>query len=74
MHRRDHDPSAPGPSTDTPELRALIELSALGAKAIEAGGLDAGEPTALDFTVAVHRAVKGTERSVRFHRNDPQAG
>jgi hypothetical protein len=50
------------------DLRALQELQALCAKAIEAGGLDAGGPTALDFTVAVHRAVKATEWRVRFYR------
>jgi hypothetical protein len=74
--RREQESSAPRPSAaaDTPELRALVELQALCAKAIEAGGLDAGGPTALDFTVTVHRAVKGTEWSVRFRRNDLQSG
>jgi hypothetical protein len=51
-----------------PDLRALQELQALCAKAIAAGGLDAGGPTTLDFTVAVHRAIKGTEWNVRFYR------
>ncbi len=50
------------------DLRALEELQALCAKALAAGGLDAGGPTALDFTVAVHRAIKGTEWNVRFYR------
>lgn len=50
------------------DLRALQELQTLCAKAIEAGGLDAGGPTALDFTAAVHRALKGSEWRVRFHR------
>lgn len=49
-------------------LRALYELQLLCARAIEAGGLDAGGPTALDLTAAVHEAVKGTEWSVRFYR------
>ena len=50
------------------ELRALQQLQELCEKAIAAGGLDAGGPTALDFTVAVHRATKGTGWSVRFRR------
>lgn len=29
---------------------------------------DAGGPTMLDLTVAVHRAVKGSEWNVRFYR------
>src|SRR4051812_5593198 len=52
------------------ELRALQQLQELCEKAIAAGGLDAGGPTALDFTVAVHRATKGTGWSVRFHRGE----
>jgi len=50
------------------DLRALQELQALCAKAIAAGGLDAGGPTALDFTVAVHRVTQDTEWNVRFYR------
>jgi hypothetical protein len=52
------------------DLRALHELQVLCAKAVEAGGLDAGGPTALDFTVAVHRALKGSEWTVRFYRGE----
>ena len=50
------------------DLRALQELQALCEKALAAGGLDAGGPTILDLTVAVHRAVKGSEWNVRFYR------
>lgn len=52
------------------ELLALQQLQDLCEKAIAAGGLDAGGPTALDFTVAVHRATKGTEWTVRFRRRE----
>lgn len=52
------------------DLRALQELQALCALAIEAGGLDAGGPTALDLTVAIHGAMKGTDWAVRFHRQE----
>jgi hypothetical protein len=52
------------------DLRALLELQALCARAVEVGGLDAGGPTALDFTVAVHAAVQGTDWTVRFRRKD----
>ena len=48
------------------ELRALQELQALCADAIAAGGLD--EARTLDLTVAVHRALKGSEWNVRFYR------
>ena len=48
------------------ELRALQELQALCTDAIAAGGLD--EARTLDLTVAVHRALKGSEWSVRFFR------
>jgi hypothetical protein len=48
------------------EVAALQELQALCAGAIAAGGLD--EAQALDLTVAVHRALKGTEWNVRFYR------
>jgi hypothetical protein len=50
------------------DLRALQDLQTLCAKAVAAGGLDAGGPTAHDFTVAVHRALKGSEWKVRFYR------
>jgi len=50
------------------DLRALQDLQRLCAKAVAAGGLDAGGPTALDLTVAVHRALKGSEWNVRFYR------
>lgn len=55
------------------DLRALQELQAVCARAINAGGLDAGGPTALDLAAAVHRAVRGTEWAVRFHRRDESA-
>ena len=48
------------------EVAALQELQALCAEAIAAGGLD--EARTLDLTVAVHRALKGTEWNVRFFR------
>lgn len=48
------------------ELGALQDLQALCAEAIAAGGLD--DAKALDLTVAVHRALKGTEWNVRFYR------
>lgn len=48
------------------ELSALQELQALCADAIAAGGLD--EARTLDLTVAVHRALKGSEWNVRFFR------
>jgi hypothetical protein len=48
------------------ELRALQELQALCENAIAAGGLD--EAGTLDLTVAVHRALKGSEWNVRFYR------
>jgi hypothetical protein len=54
------------PGHGSAEVLALEELEALCAEAIEAGGLDAGGPTTLDFTVAVHRALKGSEWVVRF--------
>jgi hypothetical protein len=50
------------------DLRALQDLQRLCEKALAAGGLDAGGPTILDLTVAVHRAVKGSEWNVRFYR------
>lgn len=50
------------------DLRALQDLQRLCEKALAAGGLDAGGPTMLDLTVAVHRAVKGSEWNVRFYR------
>jgi hypothetical protein len=50
------------------DLRALQDLQALCAKALAAGGLDAGGPTVLDLTVAVHRTLKGTEWNARFYR------
>jgi hypothetical protein len=50
------------------DLRALQDLQLLCEKAHAAGGLDAGGPTVLDLTVAVHRAVKGSEWNVRFYR------
>ena len=50
------------------DLRALQDLQLLCEKALAAGGLDAGGPTVLDLTVAVHRAVKGSEWNVRFYR------
>lgn len=49
------------------EVGALQELQALCADAIAAGGLD--EARALDLTVAVHRALKGSEWNVRFYRS-----
>jgi hypothetical protein len=57
--------SAVPPAVDA-ELRALQELQALCADAIVAGGLD--EARTLDLTVAVHRALKGSEWNVRFYR------
>ena len=48
------------------EVAALQELQALCAEAIAAGGLD--EARTLDLTVAVHRALKGSEWNVRFFR------
>ena len=48
------------------DLRSLHELQALCAEAIAAGGLD--DARALDLTVAVHRALKGSEWNVRFYR------
>jgi hypothetical protein len=48
------------------DLRALQELQALCADAIAAGGLD--EARTLDLTVAVHKALKGSEWNVRFFR------
>lgn len=53
---------------DRADLRALQDLRALCEQALVAGGLDAGGPTMLDLQVAVHRAVKGSEWKVRFHR------
>ena len=50
----------------SPEVAALQELQARCAEAIAAGGLD--EARTLDFTVAVYRALKGTEWNVRFFR------
>ena len=50
------------------DLRALQDLQALCARALAAGGLDAGGPTVLDLTVAVHGALKGTEWNARFYR------
>jgi hypothetical protein len=50
------------------DLRALQDLQILCAKALAAGGLDAGGPTVLDLTVAVHSALKGTEWNARFYR------
>jgi hypothetical protein len=70
-HRRDE--TAAAVADDAPAgraLRALQDLQALCAKAVAAGGLDAGGPSALDFTVAVHRALKGTAWRVRFRRGD----
>jgi hypothetical protein len=69
-HRRDEAmvAAAAGDAATTAGLRALQQLQALCAKAIAAGGLDAGGPGTLDFTVAVHRALKGSEWRVRFHR------
>jgi hypothetical protein len=58
--------SAPNTVQISAEVAALQELQALCAKAIAAGGLD--EARALDLTVAVHRALKGTEWNVRFYR------
>jgi len=58
--RGDANPAA------TADLRALQDLQALCADAIAAGGLD--ETRALDLTVAVHRALKGSEWKVRFYR------
>lgn len=51
----------------TADLSALQELQALCAEAIAAGGLD--EARTLDLTVAVHRALKGSEWNVRFYRS-----
>jgi hypothetical protein len=48
------------------EVTALQDLQALCAEAIAAGGLD--EARTLDLTVAVHRALKGSEWNVRFFR------
>jgi predicted dinucleotide-binding enzyme len=69
-HRRDDATAAVAPDdrAASAELGALQQLQALCAKAVAAGGLDAGGPSALDFTVAVHRALKGTEWRVRFQR------
>lgn len=50
------------------DLRALQDLQTLCEKALAAGGLDAGGPTTLDLTVAVHRTVEGSEWNVRFYR------
>ena len=58
--RRSADPAV------SADLRALQELQALCADAIAAGGLD--EARTLDFTVAVHRALQGSEWKVRFYR------
>lgn len=54
------------PPAVSAELRALQELQALCENAIAAGGLD--EASTLDLTVAVHRALKGSEWNVRFYR------
>jgi hypothetical protein len=54
------------PPAVSAELSALQELQALCADAIAAGGLD--EARTLDLTVAVHRALKGSEWNVRFYR------
>jgi hypothetical protein len=51
-------------------LRALQALEALCAKAIAAGGLDADAALPLDFTLAVYRALEGTEWCVRFSRDE----
>jgi hypothetical protein len=50
------------------DLRALHDLQTLCAKALAAGGLDAGGPTVLDLTVAMQRTLKGTEWNARFYR------
>ena len=50
------------------DLRALRDLQVLCARAIAAGGLDAGGPTVLDLSVAVHRTLKGSEWNARFYR------
>ena len=50
----------------SPDLRALQELQALCEHAIATGGLD--EACTLDLTVAVHKALKDSEWSVRFYR------
>jgi hypothetical protein len=64
-----HRGAAPAATAvDSQELRALQDLQALCAQAIAAGGLDAGGPTVLDLTAAVHRALKGSEWKVRFYR------
>ncbi|HEY4171332.1 MAG TPA: hypothetical protein VGM96_31360 [Reyranella sp.] len=48
------------PSAMSAELQAFCE------DAIAAGGLD--EARTLELTVAVHRALKGSEWNVRFYR------
>jgi hypothetical protein len=54
------------PPAVSADLRALQDLQALCENAIAAGGLD--EAATLELTVAVHRALRGSEWNVRFYR------
>lgn len=54
------------PPAVSADLHALQELQALCEEALAAGGLD--EASTLELTVAVHRALKGSEWNVRFYR------
>jgi hypothetical protein len=69
-HRRDETAAVADDAHAGRDLRALQDLQALCATAVAAGGLDAGGPSALDFTVAVHRALQRTEWRVRFQRGE----
>lgn len=54
------------PPAMSADLRALQDLRALCEDVIAAGGLD--ETSTLELTVAVHKALKGSEWNVRFYR------
>lgn len=65
--RREASAAKAAAKADTGDsVRALQDLQELCGLAIAAGRMD--EMMALDFTVAVHRALKGSAWSVRFHR------
>jgi hypothetical protein len=50
-------------------LKSLRDLQELCADAMAAKGLDRGGPSIFEFSVAVHRALKGTKWNVRFYRS-----